>query len=308
MSTLGKLKTIDLRAGWPHEAYDFTQWLALPENMQELSDEIGLSLGDIQTEVRIGGYKVDMVAVDEDTDKKVIIENQLEYTDHKHLGQIITYAAGYNASLVIWIVKDVREEHKKAIEWLNNATHSDLGFFLIKMELWQIEDSPFAPKFNIVVEPNDWAKSIADNQPATKRLTETKGMQLGFWSKFKEFIDEKHPQIRAGRKPRAQHWYNISFGTSEAHIMLTINSKDATVGCGIYISNSPELYKRFHDNKDTIEAETGALQWMELEGKNASRIKLNHPCEPDDEEKWPELFEWLSSKTINFQKTFSKYI
>ena len=147
---LGKLQKVDLRKAWNHEALDFTNWLAKDENLKLLGDEIEIELQLIQTEASVGKFNVDILAEEENTGRKIIIENQLETTDHSHLGQIITYASGYDAEIIIWIVKDVRDEHKQAIDWLNEHTDSKIGFFLIVIELWQIGDSLPAPKLNVV--------------------------------------------------------------------------------------------------------------------------------------------------------------
>ncbi|WP_027066152.1 DUF4268 domain-containing protein [Maribacter sp. Hel_I_7] len=305
---LGKLNKVNLREYWAHEALDFTQWLAKEENIQLLSDEIGVSLVNVRPEEAIGRYNVDLVATDEDSERKVIIENQLEYTDHKHLGQIITYASGYNASMIIWIVKEVREEHQKAMEWLNNNTSADLSFFLIRMELWQIGDSPFAPKFHIIVEPNDWAKALQESTTATKELTDTKLSQLDFWKQFMDYAKSNNTILRIGRKARAQHWYNISFGTSDAHIALTISTRDNVIASSIYISRSPELFDKFKLNKEAIEEGLGfSLEWQELEGRLASRITVGRNADLKNEEEWETYFSWLLEKAEKMAKEFSKY-
>jgi hypothetical protein len=306
---LGSLKKIDLRNFWKHEALDFTQWLAKEENIQLLSDEIGISLIDVRTEESIGRYNVDLVAVDEDSEKKVIIENQLEYTDHKHLGQIITYASGYNASIIIWIVKDIREEHQKAMEWLNNNTPSGLSFFLIRMELWQIGESPFAPKFHILVEPNDWAKALQESSTSSQELTETKLAQLDFWKQFKSYAESKNTSLKIGRKPRPQHWFNISFGTSEAHIDLTFSSRDNSIGCGIYINKSIELFQRFKDNQLEIEEKLGFKpEWRELEERVASRIVVFETAYFKKESEWENYHSWLLEKAERMCNVFSRYL
>ena len=144
---LSKLKKVNLRSVWAHEAHDFTKWLAEEENLNILSNEIGIDITLLQTEANVGNFNVDILAEEDVTKKKIIIENQLEITNHDHLGKLITYAAGYDAKAIIWIVKDVRDEHKQAIEWLNKVTDDQTAFFLIRIELWQIEDSSPAPKF-----------------------------------------------------------------------------------------------------------------------------------------------------------------
>ena len=158
MASIGKLQRVELRDVWPHEEYDFSAWLAEDENLEFLSDSIGIDISLIEKESKIGGYSADIYAEEEGTGKKIIIENQLEDTNHDHLGKIITYASGKDASYVIWIVKHARDEHRRAIEWLNEHTDSEIRFFLLEIELWRIGTSEPAPKFNIVEQPNDWAK------------------------------------------------------------------------------------------------------------------------------------------------------
>lgn len=306
---LGTLKQVNLRSVWKHEALDFTQWLAKEENIQLLSDEIGITLSNVRPEESIGRYNVDLVAIDETSEKKVIIENQLESTDHKHLGQIITYASGYNASIIIWIVKDVREEHQKAMEWLNSNTPSGLSFFLIKMELWQIGNSPYAPKFHILVEPNDWAKTLQSSSPSNQELTDTKLSQLEFWKLFIEYANEHNTSIKVGRKPRPQHWYDISFGTSEAYVQLTFSSRDNTIGCGIYIPKSPEMFNKFKHHQLEIENQLGFQpEWRELEDKLASRIVLFTTAYFKNQSEWDTYHNWLLDKAEKMCNVFSKYL
>src|SRR5947208_1681225 len=123
---LGKLKKVDVREQWKHEANDFTKWLSQEESLQLLGNEIGYDIVLLNTEAACGDFNVDILAEEESTKKKIIIENQLEITDHDHLGKLITYASGHVASIAIWVVRDVREEHRKAVDWLNEHTDEDL--------------------------------------------------------------------------------------------------------------------------------------------------------------------------------------
>ncbi len=159
MINLGTLKEItDLRSVWPHEALNFTPWVA--ENVDLLADAVGLDITVDETESSVGDFNVDIYASETGTDRKIIIENQLEDTDHDHLGKLITYASGKDADVVIWVVKHAREEHKAAVEWLNNHTDDKIGFFLCEIKLFQIGDSDIAPSFTVVERPNDWTKEI----------------------------------------------------------------------------------------------------------------------------------------------------
>ena len=165
---LGKLEKIkDLRSVWKHEANDFTKWLSEEENLNTLGEEIGIDIELISTEAKTGSFSTDILASESNTNNKIIIENQLESTDHDHLGKIITYASGHDAKTIIWIVKEVREEHRQAIDWLNEHTDEEINIFLCKIELWKIGNSEIAPKFQIVSSPNNWTKTVkksADNK------------------------------------------------------------------------------------------------------------------------------------------------
>lgn len=301
---LSKLQKVDLRNVWRHEALDFTQWLAKPENLIELSDEVGIEISLIETEASVGKFNVDIYAEESMSGRKIVIENQLEATDHDHLGKIITYASGLDAEIIIWIVKSPREEHRQAIEWLNDHTESEINFFLIQMEVWQIADSPFAPNFHVVVKPNDWAKAIKAST-SNSEVSDLKLLQHDFWNAFKEFASENKPSLKL-RKTYAQHWYDISIGSSQAHISLTVNSQTNQIGCDLYISDSKELFHHLHDMKEQIENDLGfKLDWDELPNRKASRIKLYLDGDFTEEQSWPNQHQWLLDKVIRFQKVFS---
>ena len=304
---LETLKKVDLRKVWNHEAIDFTTWLSEKENLALLSDEIGIDILLIETEASVGKFNVDILAEEENTGKKIVIENQLEITDHDHLGKTITYASGYDAEIIIWIVKDVRDEHKQAIDWLNEHTDEKINFFAIKMELWQIGNSPCAPKFNIISKPNDWAKAVKKSTRQSN-LTETKVLQLEFWNQFKEYAQNKSSQLKL-RKAYPQHWYDISIGNSNAYISLTTNSQTNLMACEIYIPDSKDLFYELETNKDIIEGELQTeLEWMSLEGKKASRIKLSNDADINQKEKWNQYFDWLMTTAEKFQKHFRPHI
>jgi hypothetical protein len=302
---LSKLNKVDLRDVWGHEASDFTAWLAQQENLDTLSEEIGIDIKLIQIEVNVGRFNVDILAEEESSGRKIIIENQLEDTNHDHLGKIITYASGYDAEIVIWIVREVREEHQKAIEWLNEHTDENVSFFLIKIELWQIEGSNPAPRFDVLVSPNEWAKAIKTNPPGGE-LTDTKLQQLDFWTKFKTFVRTKDTKIRL-QTPRPQHWYDVSMGSSDAHVALTINSREDLLGCEIYISKSKDLFNFLRERKEEIEKEIGEeAGWVDA--PVASRIKIKKDVSGVfDQNEANSYFAWLYEKTVLFQRVFSKY-
>lgn len=309
---LAKLEKVSLRDVWKHEAIHFTNWLAQRENLESLSEEIGIDILLNQTEAGVGSFNVDILAEEENTGRKIVIENQLEVTDHDHLGKIITYASGLDAETIVWIVKSVRDEHKQAVDWLNEHTDQKINIFVIQIEVWKIGDSPYAPKFQVIAKPNDWAKAVkkATNQ---SELSDTQLLQLEFWTKFKEYVkehDEPDGQIKL-RKAYPQHWYDINFGFSNAHIALTVNSRTAEMTCEIYIPDSKQLFSCLFTEKDVIENELSEkLIWEELPKKKASRIKLSSQCEllNQKEKEWENYHSWMFLKVTAFQKVFARHI
>lgn len=305
--SLGKLKKVDLREGWRHEAHDFTQWLAQDDNLRLLGDEIGFEIKLIQTEASVGDFNVDILAEEDGTGKKIIIENQLEVTNHDHLGKVITYASGYDAEVVIWVVKDVREEHRRAVDWLNEHTDENIEFYLLRIELWQIEDSPLAPKFEIISKPNDWAKAVKESV-GSGELTETKLKQLAFWNALKEYAKKNNSNLRF-HKSNPQHWNTMSIGTSEAYISATINSKENMFGVELHIPDNKELYAELLLHKDEIEQVLSEkLEWMELPNKKASRIKVSLEGDFNNQENWELYLGWILGVVEKFRAVFPKYI
>ena len=304
---IAKLNKVDLRDLWKHEALDFTKWLSEPDNLELLSDEIGVGVQLVQTEANVGRYNVDILAQEENTGRKIIIENQLETTDHSHLGQLITYAAGVEAEYILWLVREAREEHQQAVDWLNEHTDDKLNFFLVVVELWQIADSPPAVKFSVVSRPNDWKKTVKGTGTDGEK-TETQLMQLDFWQRLRELVGRQHPELKL-RKPAARHWYNVAIGRSDCHACLTILSREDKVGCELYIPRSKELFAQLEQQKSPIEMDLGLegkLDWQELPERKASRIRTLAPFDFHDDETWEKAFQWLAETCIKFKKTFAK--
>ncbi len=304
---LGKFEAVDIRSQWKNEEYDFTPWLARDDNIQILAGELGLDLDVDGTEVSIGSFKADIVATDGDG-RKVIIENQLNKTDHKHLGQLITYASGIEAKIVIWVCTQVTDEHRQAVDWLNNVTKADVAFFACEIELWRIDNSSPAPRFNIVSSPNDWSKTIKAG-PAPESLSPTKAAHLSFWNGFKEYMTQSSSQLRL-RTPRPQHWYTFAVGRSKFHISLTTNTQSKRIGCELYIrgAQAKVAFSALHAEKNEIEKSLGALEWQELPEGQDCRIIQYRNGDSKNQSQWPELFEWLRERTEAFFNEFNRRV
>ena len=269
---IGKFVEVDIRDLWKHEQYDFSEWLSKEENIENLNDILGLTLVDISKEAYVGSYRCDIFAKDETTGTKVIIENQLEASNHDHLGKIITYASGLDAKVVVWIVKQAKEEHRSAIEWLNNNTNNELNFFLIELHAYKIDDSNPAPMFEVIEKPNGFIKNTKaiNNQD---NLNKSQSERLEFWNKFNEVVEQNGKPFNI-RKATTDHWYDVALGTSEAHISINLVNKSSYVVIDVYINDNKELFDKLMDKKDIIESELGfKLVWDRLDNGKASRIK-----------------------------------
>lgn len=308
MINLGQLKEIkDLRKVWPHEALDFTPWLADEENLALLSDTIGLEITLDETESSVGEFNVDIYATETGTDRKIIIENQLEDTNHDHLGKLITYASGKAADIVIWVVKHAREEHRAAIEWLNNHTDENIAFFLLEIKLYQIGDSDIAVKFEVIEKPNDWAKEIKRQISTSPTLQ----ARYDYWVAFNEyaFNNAAFAKVFSRRKASTDHWMSLSVGSSACHIDLSQVRKDNNITVEWYITDDKELYQKFYSHKADIESDMGmTLDWRELPNKKASRILVIHEADFDNKDKWPEQFDWMMDVAMKMKKAFKKYL
>lgn len=305
---IGKLEEVDIRELWKHEQYDFSEWLSKKENIENLNEILGLTLVDISKETYVGSYRCDLFAKDETTGIKVIIENQLEMSNHDHLGKIITYASGLDAKVVVWIVKEASEEHRSAIEWLNNNTNSNINFFLIEIHAYKIGNSDNAPMFQVIEQPNDFIKnnkSINSNDTMNK----SQSQRLEFWNQFNNVLIEKGKPFNV-RKATTDHWYNVAIGTSDAHIDITLVNKDSVIGVELYITDNKELFDKLYQRKDEIEKDLGfKLDWRRLNNSKASRIVtyikgLNF----DDHSNYNELINKTIDLAVLMRDTFKKYI
>lgn len=292
---LGKLDEVDLRTVWPHEAHDFTKWLSEDENLNSLGLSVGMELELVETESLVGSFNVDILARESGTERTVIVENQLEETNHDHLGKIITYAAGKGADVVIWVVKHARDEHRKAIEWLNERTDDDLGFFLVEIELLSIGDSLPAPRFNVVEQPNEWARTIK----LSEGLNDTDRIKLSYWTKYHDMA-EKSPEflkVFSPHKPAAQHWSDLSCGSSAYHIALLINTQRNKIGVEFCVSADKEIGRKAIESASAFEDRLD-LKAEPYEAKKSSGLRFfKENCKiKGNENAWPgyikQQLEW----------------
>ena len=269
---LGRLEKIELREVWRHEALDFTRWLARKENIALLSKEVGIDIEVIETEMSVGRYNVDIYARDTESNKRIVIENQLENTNHDHLGKMLVYAAGLDADIAIWVVKDVNEEHRQAVEWLNDNSFEKINIFLVKVELWQIDNSPIAPKFQVICEPNNWAKVL--KQQSKDNITDLELKQMEYWQGFVDYAKSKD-KTYISQRPSIYNWYVIRIGSSDYKIKLVHSVNSDMIRCQLEIFND-EIYKKLEQYKNEIDNKINGLEWEYLEDRKVNRIGLSN--------------------------------
>lgn len=307
IKNLGKLEEVDIRELWIHEQYGFSNWLSKDENIDLLNEAVGLTLTDVDKEVYVGSYRCDLVAVDETTGIKVIIENQLEATNHDHLGKIITYASGLDANVIIWIVKEAREEHRSAIEWLNNNMAKEISFFLIEIHAYKIGDSLPAPKFEIIEKPNDFVKNTISSK--SDNLSKTEAQRLNFWTEFNHVITENGKPFNP-RKATTNQWYDVALGTSEAHLSITLVNQEGNICIDVYINDNKELFDNLLSQKEEIESKLGfPMVWERLDDRKASKIKYTIPgFSFNNEENHPDLMLEIINRIKIIRNVFSGYL
>ena len=308
MSNIGKLIEVDVRELWNHEQYDFSNWLAKSDNLEYLNDILGLTLVDVNKEVYVGPYRCDIVAKDETSGTMVIIENQLEATNHDHLGKIITYASGLGATVIVWIVKDAKEEHRAAIEWLNNNTVSGINFFLLEIHAYKIGNSDPAPKFEVIEKPNDFVKRSNANSE-DRELNKGESERLFFWEQFNQVVVERGKPF-SPRKATTYHWYAVPIGTSEAHVSLTLINKKGLVAIELYIKDNKEMFDSLNEHKEKIENQLGfSMDWNRLDNKKASSIRYYLPgLNFDDHSNYSELMGEMVDIAVKMRDVFRQYI
>ncbi len=303
---LGRLEKVDVRDVWQNEAGDFTPWLAQDENLKLLGDTIEIELELEATERSVGPFRADILCKDASTGAWVLIENQLERTDHIHLGQILTYAAGLKAATIVWIASQFTEEHRAALDWLNEATGEKFNFFGLEVELWKIADSQIAPKFNLTCKPNDWTKNVIID---TGMLSETQMLQLRYWTALREHLLELNATVKP-RKPSPQNWTDFAVGGANFNLLASVNTQTQviTVGLACFGPNGKAHFHLLKEDSEAIEQAVGSkLEWLELPNKKASRILLRKDiADPRDENHWPNQHQWLATTLEAFHSTFSE--
>ncbi|WP_394727587.1 DUF4268 domain-containing protein [Altererythrobacter sp. GH1-8] len=311
--TLGRLVRVELRDIWKSEATDFTPWLARDENLNVLAETLALNLEVEATERPVGPFRADILCKDLANDSWVLIENQLEKTDHTHLGQLLTYASGLEAVTIVWIAASFTEEHRSTLDWLNRITDTSFRFFGLEVELWKIGESPAAPKFNIVSKPNDWSKAVHKAAQAIddSELSETKLLQRDYWDAFHTVLEAQRGPISGQRTPQAQNWMNYPVGRTGFVLATVMQIWEKYIRAELYITGAKakDRFAQLEEMKSEIEAELGyKLFWDLLPAGQDCRITVTLDASPEDRDDWTRQHQWLAQKLNELHSAFSERV
>ena len=313
---LGRLEQVDLRSIWETEPDDFTPWLA--DNLDLLGNTLGIKLELEEQEKGVGPYRADVVCKEEGTDNWVLIENQLEVTNHTHLGQILTYAAGLNAVTIAWIARQFTDEHRAALDWLNQNSTDNLQFFGLEIEVWQIGGPPPAPKFNIVAKPNTWTKGGGS---ASRDLTPRRQIQLSFWEGFRKHVVQ-HSRLPAPTKPAPRSWMRIPVPRGGFHLAaiasffsFVTDKEESELRAELVINHraySFHFYKLLLGQKPEIEEQMGeALTWHTWEDPESARvfrILVRQSADLEDLNAREGQYVWLLEKLEKLHEIFAERV
>lgn len=300
---IGKIKKIDPREIWRYEAKDFTPWLA--KNIDYLNDVLNIDISVQTVEGNVGPYFVDIYGEDS-SGNKIIIENQLEKSDHTHLGQILTYLVNLDANIAIWITTNPSEEHQKVVEWLNETTPDNMCFYLVQIEGIKIEgQTSVAPLFTVVEGPTQERKKIgAEKKEYAQRHT----VRKQFWTQLIDAMNQKN-SLCQNVSPGTDAWIGIALGTSGVGLNLVISKNYARAEIYINrgdIQKNKEVFDHFYSLKDQIEKDFGGpLIWERMDDRVTSRIKYQlDGVSVFNEEDWQKMNDFMIDATSRLHKAF----
>lgn len=305
---IGKLQKVPLRELWKHEAKGFSAWLE--NHIEILSEALGFPLTVVQREHQVGAFKLDLIARNEDRGD-VIIENQLEATDHDHLGKVLTYTSNLGAKTGIWITSEPRAEHVKAIEWLNETTPADVAFFLVQLEAYRIGRSDSAPYFKIVVGPNKQTKEFGEEK---KELAKGQVLCMEFWKQLLARAKQKGVMLHANRSGTRDMWIAAGAGVSGLSFNYVI-WREGKAAVELYIDvgdkqKNKRIFDKLRSYKKKIETLFRAkLDWERLEDRRASRLRYwIRKGGLRDEARWQQIQDAMIEAMARLEKALKSRI
>ena len=312
--TLGRLERVELREIWAHEAQEFTPWLAREENLSILADTLSIELELEAQEQSVGPFRADLLCRDTQSGDWVLIENQLAPSNHRHLGQLLTYASGLEAVTIVWVAARFVEEHRATLDWLNKITDERFRFFALEVELWKIGDSAPAPKFNVVSKPNDWSRAVTH---AVRSIDDIGGsqipdMQWRYWEALNAVLLEKKGAVKATRSPRRLASMPYSIRRSKCRLRACMERKKRRIRAELHLTGATAnaFFHLLCQEKEAVHAELGyALEWDEKTDANYSRIATYlADLDPEDEGDWPRQHGWLAERLNALHAVFHRRV
>ncbi len=308
MDKFGELISLGLNSEWGKEI-EFSQWLA--DNIQTVGDKLGMDIEFLEKEASVGDFSLDILAKDLGTGKNVVIENQYGKTDHDHMGKLLVYAAGFEASTVIWITEEIRDEYRQTLEWLNQRTDTDTQFFGIVAEVLQIGDSKKAFNLKLVVFPNEWQKS---RRQSTQKIPSLRSEAYReFFQQLMDELRDKHSFTQA-KKGQPQNWYYFATGFSDIRYSTSF-TKDKQIRVALLMNASDSvvnknLFDWLANNRETIAEKFGSpLEWERLDENVYSKIAIYKPGSiDDDEETLHDIRTWVVNSLVEFKRVFSPWL
>ena len=300
---LKQLTPVDISKVWETEPQHFTPWLAREENLTLLGEALGMELELDAQEINVGGFRADLRCKNTVDDSWVLIENQLEATDHRHVGQLLTYAAGLDAHTVIWIAKTFRQEYRAMLDWQNRITHEPYRFFGIEVKVWQIGASDRAVQFEVVSSPNNWGRDVSQHTG----LSETEQQLKRYWTGLRDYIADNGSSVNCPA-PTTRNYLQFSIGRTTFTLQAWVASTNREIGIRLYMAGdfSKAHYYLLKEQQEEIHNEFGeTLEWHELPENERSRISLSKAdTNPLDENNWPQQYKWFTAKLERFDHVF----
>lgn len=317
MMTLGRITPVELREAWISEAQHFTPWLAEADNLALLGETLDLELEVDTVEKPVGPYRADLLCREAGTDRLVLIENQIEATDHKHLGQLLTYAAGLDTGVICWLARRFTEEHRAVLDWLNEITDDRFAFFGVEIELWKIGSSEPAPRFSIVAQPNEWRRAVAKGAGRV-RSDEPEGVDINrvaYWTAFEQALEARDGPLKPrGRAPRAGAYSFTIASNMYLWAYRDVAKREIGVYLGLYGSRSTERFQQLLTDRVEVDAELlryeshaagSQLEWQEKAvGNNYRVMQKLADADVTDERDWPRQHKWLIDRLERFHAVF----
>jgi hypothetical protein len=310
---IGRVETVDLREVWASEPYSFTPWLAEPENLQFLADSLDLpGLELVRTEHPVDSFSADIVAKIVDSDHYVLIENQLERTDHLHLGQVLTYAPRFDARIIVWVARQFTDAHRAALDWLNRITSEGYAFFGIEVRAVRIGSSIPAPLFDIVVKPNDWSK-ITTTAQSTGGLGEATASNLQYWPGLHQTLVEMGGPVRRVTSELKDFTYWAPIANSGRAYVWAYRSQSrkpyVVAGISLYNAGASTVWSALRNDAANYERSFGEpLKWQSNKVGTAFHIQTERRDSSLDQDDWPAQQQWLAERMVRFEELFSTSI